>query len=411
MGKIIVLLLLMYPLTAVAQELARFNVKPVNGAGVVPVSFSPEGVNYNTDSGRIALFETGAAGEKEIAVQLETGPAARLWFHFDNKEGEKEYFIRRVRESPDESFAVSFVNKETVTLLLKDNRPVLGYNHSKSNPPAGVDPIYGRSAFIHPVWSPGGEILTRIQPPDHYHHYGIWNPWTSVSIDGREVDFWNLAKGQGTVNFSGYLNSVMGAVYSGVKVHHEHVYFEGDGNAQIALNEIWDIRLWETGSGDPNMADIYVTLNTPMPGGIVLNAYRYGGGIGYRATERWHKDNTTVLTSEGKARAEADGTNARWCIVEGESSVQAGRSGILFLSHPANRMHPEPMRVWPADANGGRGDMFFQFCPVRHAEWDLEPGISYTLKYRLVIFDGDISAEDAEMYWLGFASAPVINPH
>ncbi|WP_332910638.1 DUF6807 family protein [Algoriphagus boritolerans] len=24
--------------------------------------------------------------------------------------------------------------------------------------------------------SPSGQVLSRIQPPDHYHHYGIWGP-------------------------------------------------------------------------------------------------------------------------------------------------------------------------------------------------------------------------------------------
>jgi hypothetical protein len=67
--------------------------------------------------------------------------------------------------------------------------------------------------------------------------------------------------------------------------------------------------------------DYTTSLNSPLPNGIMLDAYRYGGGIGFRATEKWHKDNCTVLTSEGKTRTDADGSNARWCIVEGESDT------------------------------------------------------------------------------------------
>jgi hypothetical protein len=47
------------------------------------------------------------------------------------------------------------------------------------------------------------------------------------------------------------------------------------------------------------------------------------------------------------------------------------------MSHPNNQSHPEPMRVWPLEANQGRGDMFFQFCPIRHKEWKIEPQQSY----------------------------------
>ncbi len=122
-----------------------------------------------------------------------------------------------------------------------------------------------------------------------------------------------------------------------------------------------------------------------------------------RFTERWHKDNCQVLTSEGKDRVAADGTNARWAIVSGEARDGNGTNGILFLSHAENRMHPEPMRVWPIDGNGGRGDMFFEFCPIRHEEWQIESDTEYELKYRMVVFEGELSPKEAETYWQNFA--------
>ena len=88
-------------------------------------------------------------------------------------------------------------------------------------------------------------------------------------------------------------------------------------------------------------------------------------------TEKWTKDNCTVLTSDNKTRIDADGSFAQWCIVEGKSETKEGRSGILFLSHPSNRMHPEPMRVWPIDSNGGRITSY---------------NVCYTKLLRLVIF-------------------------
>ena len=66
-------------------------------------------------------------------------------------------------------------------------------------------------------------------------------------------------------------------------------------------------------------------------------------------------------------------------------------------------MHPEPMRIWPLNANGGRGDMFFEFCPIRHNEWKIEPEKNYILKYRMIIFDGEMSPELAEIHWNSFA--------
>jgi hypothetical protein len=394
---------------AVAQDLARFTVKPQKGAGIGPVWVSLDGINYNTDKSGIALFETGTTGQKEVPSQIEPGTTARLWFMFDNNGSEKTYIIRKVNSGVQQPSTVGLTLSEQGTTLSRDGSPVLTYNHAEVFPPEGVDMKFRRAAFIHPLWSPGGEVLTRIQAPDHYHHYGIWNPWTKTTIDGREIDFWNLLKGQGTVKFGGYLDAVAGQVYAGFSVLQQHVFFAERGSEKTAINEVWDVRVWETGVKGVTVVDLTNTMNTPLPGGIMLDAYRYGGGIGYRATEKWHKDNCTVLTSEGKARAEADGTSARWCIVEGESAVVTGRSGILFLSHPSNRMHPEPMRVWPLNGNGGRGDMFFEFCPIRHNEWKLDPGQNYTLKYRMVVFDGKMLPAEAEKHWKSFATAPLIS--
>jgi hypothetical protein len=68
---------------ALPRDLARFRVIPVTGAGITPVSVSLEGINYNTDKGRIALYEPGRGG-REIPSQVERGIVTRLWFMYDN---------------------------------------------------------------------------------------------------------------------------------------------------------------------------------------------------------------------------------------------------------------------------------------------------------------------------------------
>jgi hypothetical protein len=75
------------------------------------------------------------------------------------------------------------------------------------------------------------------------------------------------------------------------------------------------------------------------------------------------------------------------------------------MSHPSNRAYPEPMRVWPEDING-RGDLYFEFCPTRHQDWKLEQGKNYSQKYRLLVFDGELTESEAEQYWTAFAKPP-----
>lgn len=394
-----------------AQELVRFTVHFDVKCIDAPVSVPLDGLNYNTDNGSLVLYEVSDNDEKQVPVQLEPGHTARLWFiqkGITEENSERSYSLRQ--EASDDRLSTPVrLHKEHMDLnITSGDRPVLSYRYETTFPPAGVNLLYKRSGFIHPLVSPGGEELSRIQAPDHYHHYGIWGPWTLTHIDDREVDFWNLAKGEGTVRFASFLSETEGEVFSGFKALQHHIDFGAPGEDQIAMNEVLDVRTWNA-SNDVWIIDYTTSLNSPLPNGIILDAYRYGGGIGFRATEKWNKDNCTVLTSEGKTRTDADGSNARWCIVEGESGIDQGRSGILFLSHPSNRMHPEPMRVWPLDANDGRGDMYFEFVPIRHEDWKLESKTDYTLKYRMVVFDGKMDAETAELYWNSFAKNPQVD--
>lgn len=393
---------------AIAQELAKFKLTVQETMTDAPVSVSLDGIDYNTDKGSLVLYEVIDGKQQEMASQLETGHSAQLWFILSgiSEKGSTRQFILKKEEKEVPASSVISVKKDNKDLALELNdHPILKYRFAVTEAPEGINPLYQRSGYIHPLSSPKGEVLSRIQPPDHRHHYGIWGPWTHTHIGDRPVDFWNLLLGQGTVKFAGFLSEDEGAVFTGFKALQQHIDFGGKGPDQIAINEILDVRAWNIGQ-HLWLIDYTTSINSPLEDGILLDAYRYGGGIGFRATEKWKVDNCTVLTSDGKTRADADGSFARWCRVEGESN--AGRSGIVFMSHPSNRMHPEPMRVWPLDANKGRGDMYFEFVPIRHEEWKLSPKKTYTLKYRMLVFDDEISVEQAESYWQAFAHPPKV---
>ncbi len=410
MKRILILLVVLISVKVSAQDLLKFEVAAGNiDRTDCPMSLPVDQINYNTDSLKLALFEISGKTETAVPCQLETGSGAKLWFILNGttkKNTKRTFVLRKVANPQVFSTEIKEGVKDGALSLSKAGKPILSYQIETVNPPKGINPLYKRSAFIHPLYSPEGEVLTRIQAPDHYHHYGLWNPWTLTFIGKREVDFWNLMKGEGTVRFAGMISQSEGPVYTGFKSHQEHIDFGAKGADAVVLNELFDVRVWNI-ANQRYLFDYMSTLNTPLDSGILLAAYRYGGGIGYRATEKWNKQNSTVLTSEGRDRKTADGSNARWVIIEGESATQAGRSGILFLSYPANRMHPEPMRVWPEDQNG-RGDVYFEFCPIRHKDWKLEKGNDYTLKYRLVVFDGKMTPEEAENCWQAFANPPKI---
>jgi hypothetical protein len=376
-----------------------------------PVDLNLEGIT-KSDTISFQLFEKVNGQFTEKPYQIESGYTTQLWFILDGttESGEKrEFYLYKIPDHPSRNEITAEVNSKEI-ILKKGKSEILHYQTTILYPPSGVDTIYKRNGFIHPLFSPSGNVLTRVNPPDHYHHVGIWNPWTRVKIGDHVTDFWNLYEKQGTVKFTGINSIVDGPVYGGFQVKQEHIDFQGKTPDELAINEVWDVRAWNV---EPliglkaYLVDLTTFLSVAGNSPIIFEAYRYGGGIGIRANEEWTKDNSTALTSEGKTRLDADGSRARWTDLNG-AFKNNGNSGIVFFSHPANREHPEPMRVWPIDANSGRGDVYFEFCPIRLKEWVLNPGNVYRLKYRMLVYDGKIDKSIADRIWNDFAYPPVV---
>ncbi len=410
---ILLLFILTVGLNAEAQkeELLHFTVD----AGLyqrinTPVSVSLDGITI-IDTLTYQLVEKVNGKLVEKPFQMETAYNTVLWFILDGATASgktREYFLN---QKPNKNFGNKITTEVTGTgiILRNSNSEILNYQTAVHYPPAKVDTAYRRSGFIHPVTTPSGNVLTRLDAPDHYHHFGIWNPWTKVKIGDHVTDFWNLASKQGTVRFAGINSIVSGPVYGGFSVRQEHIDFRGKKPEELTMNEVWDVRAWnvEPVAGIKAwLVDFSTFLTVAGDSTIVFVAYRYAGGIGFRATAEWNKDNSTVLTSEGKTRITADGSHARWADLNGAFNGN-GQSGITFFSHPTNRSHPEPMRVWPESQNG-RGDVYFEFCPTRFTDWALNPGNIYRLKYRMLIYDGKIDKSQGDRIWNDFAYPPVL---
>jgi hypothetical protein len=393
-----------------SRHIASFSISPEKDIPPQPISLDINGLDYN-EADLLVVSTDGRA--QKLPSQFMAGTSPRLWFNPGQvlEAGENYNFKIYGEDTPAIADRIlARKDRDHITLLAGDQE-VLKYRHSMIEAPEGTNPLYRRQgAYIHPLFSPSGKILTEIQPEDHYHHYGIWNPWTRTIFEGRPVDFWNLAEGQGTVRHAGTLAIWSGPLCGGFRVYHEHVDYTAPGADKTALNETWDIRVWSTeiDNRPVSVIDYVFTLNCATDSAVLLSAYRYGGGLGFRGTDAWTRYNSTVLTSEGKTRKDADATNARWCMMEG--SIGEGiRSGVVIMSHPANRAHPEPMRVWPESEAGGIGYLFFEFCPIRHQEWQLLPGREYVLQYRMIVFDGNLDTDQIESYWHHFAYPPIVS--
>lgn len=284
---------------------------------------------------------------------------------------------------------LSVEKQEKGIAILNDGKLLVFYQTQKEPVPEGVDPIFSTSGFIHPLNTLSGETLTRIQPEDHYHHYGIWGPWTKTNIDGRNVDFWNIADKTGRVEFDSLISYEVKDGIAKIKVLQKHWDVQ---NNQVAMSEELTIRVWEP-SKNKYLLEYSSEVTALVK--IELEEYRYGGGLGFRARKDWHSDNSNISTSTGLKRGDADGSLIEWLLVQGPTQSLHGKGGLLIMSHPGNWAHPEPVRVWPEDSEGGKGNVFINFTPTRFEGKKMEAGQTYTLKYGMVVFDGTMNEEDS----------------
>jgi hypothetical protein len=359
-----------------------------------------------SETSDVVLYEQTPDGLKETVSQLYYVKSEKpvLFWILDGRTPAKtsRTFIAKSKKakSPDEA-SMNIEDTRKALVLKKNGQPALQYNYAHLDPPPGVDSAYGRTGgYIHPAYSPEGNVLTNIQPRDHYHHFGIWNPWTRVIYEGKRYDLWNIGEKTGTVRARSVERTYCGNVFSGFTALLDHYIFN-ENSEQIIMNEYWRVKTWNVPDGFLWDFESHLFPSTSLP--ILLEAYRYAG-FGWRGTPEWTKDNSEMLTSEGKTRPEIDGTNARWIYVTGDT--RTGRSGLLFMGHPENYSFPEPLRIWDQNANGGRGDTFINFAPTKNRDWKLLPNEHYVLKYRIFTFEGNMTAEQANQLWRDFAYPP-----
>jgi len=403
----VVILFSLISLDSFSQKVASLEVnltKPAYGLDV-PVSINLDEVTYLSDT-ILALFEIREKGRTAVPFQIEPGDPRKLtWMVTTGTGSAEKHLYELVQGRTDQPEAIKASVNDGALVIHAGDKNLLQYYFRTVYPPKGIDTAYKRSGFIHPLWSPRGQVLTRIQPPDHYHHYGIWNPWTHVEYEGDTIDFWNINTKQGTVRFANFVSVLDGPLFSEFGALHEHVVFRKTGKEKVAMNELQRVRVYAPDkNGDFFIVDFNMLMNCADENPVRLLEYRYAG-LGWRTTEKWDNKNSMVLTSEGKTRKDSDGSKARWCIVQGE--IDNAYAGVVMMSFPTNYNFPEPLRIWPENQYN-RGDMFANFCPTKDMDWLLSPGKNYALKYRFLVFNGRVDKEKAESAWYYFAYPPQV---
>jgi hypothetical protein len=320
-----------------------------------------------------------------VASQWEPDTPAKLWWLAAGAtpKGKKRSFRLEAGTAPA-GISVS-VERDPARIQVKaGDAMLLSYNSAHVEPPAGIDPKYGRSGHIHPVWTPRGKMVTEQFPLDHAHQSGVFLAHTKSRFEGRDLNFWDIQGGKGRVRFKQFHSATSGPVFGEFRVEHEHVDQTVPGGKVAAL-ETWDVRVWNRGNRKSAywVWDITSSLRCAGSSPLELLKYHYGG-MAIRGSGEWSGDKAHFVTSEDKGRIDGNHTRPIWCDLSGP--VGGATAGIALLTHPDNMRYPEPLRIHPTMP-------YMVYAPSHLGDWEIRPGSVHVSRYRFVVHDGEISAD------------------
>ena len=254
--------------------------------------------------------------------------------------------------------------------VLDEGRPVLVYNY-RSVLPEGVPEDRRRSCYIHPIYGPGGEILTDDFPPDHFHHRGLSWMWPQVKAGDRQYDLWTI-KGV-RQRFVKLRSCTGGQVYGVLQVANGWYTDEG----RNILDETVTITTFRS-SMSGRIVDIELVLR-PVGEPVTIGSSGSGyGGLNFRFAPR---TDTMLCTSGGALDKDVNRERFLWSDLSGRFDNSPGFSGVAIFDHPENPSHPTG---WSNRFYGILGPSFTGIEPVT-----IQPEKPLQVRYRLWIHEGD----------------------
>jgi len=266
---------------------------------------------------------------------------------------------------------------------------------------------------LHPLVGPRGRRVTRAWPleegvageaHDHPHHESLW--FTHGMVNG--IDFWAKAKGRWPSDPAAepiprIVQRALAATAAGgrasidatndwvgpdgaiVCTERRRFVFSADATARVVDVEITIAA--DHGSvtlGDTKEGTMAIRVATP------LQPKEANGSAG--AAGR-------IVNSEGLENGAAWGKPARW--VDYSGPIGGAVVGIAMLDHPANIRHPTHWHARDYGLFAANPFGLHDFTGAARGSGDhtIPAGESLTLRYRIVIHDGDAAAAGIEDRW------------
>lgn len=254
---------------------------------------------------------------------------------------------------------------------------VLVYNKAPTPDAAENDPVYTRTGYIHPVFTPSGKQVTDDFAPDHPHQHGLFFAWTKTKYEGRAPEFWNEKKEAGKVHYDETIELIEEGEEIGFVVKHRWEDLKAPEGPKPVLSETWEVMVRK----HSNFYGIRMTTIHEIIGDspLIIETNKYGG-MAIRGSREWMgEEDDLMTTSEGHGRTEGNHTRPEWVKMSG--LVDGEPCGVLARQSPENFRFPQWVRLHPAKP-------YFVFAPMVEEPFTIGPGEKYVSKFEYIVFDG-----------------------
>jgi hypothetical protein len=272
------------------------------------------------------------------------------------------------------SFAFRDVSPESL-LLEEGGEPVFVYNHGLILKP-GFPESMSRSSYLHPVYAPGGIVLTDDFNPDHPHHRGISWMWEVVRVDGQTYDLWTVRGIKS--RFVRWLAREAGPGKARLAV--ENGWFVGE--RKVVREDIEVVA--HPRQGDRRLLDFRLRIEAvdrPVEiAGTPAGKKGFGGFCFRFAPRDGGKEKTLIVTERGPAAQDGVNEPHRWAAILGTFRGQP--AGARIDDDPANPGYPN--NGWLMRHGFGFLNVYFPGLRTH----TLEPGKPVTLRYQVKLFRG-----------------------
>ena len=359
----------------------HFRLRSMDGANTapgaeVPAQFEPDGLG-SAHGTLLWLMPSGPAGRRRFAVEPEARPLPPR--------------MRAQRDPAGGQVQIS-----------EAGEPVLRYNYQTNFPGemlASVKPddrkyARPRSDYIHPLYGPQGEELTKDWPVDHPHHRGIYWAWPEVDYHGQRGDLHALQRVFARPTGNCALRD--GPVCALVEAEN---LWRWEDQEPIVLERTL-IRAWRAGTTG-RFLDLEFHF-TALKDDVVLarRGTDHYGGLNLRLAAVRNQEITFHTDPPGTALRRA------WAELSGVFPG-GGQASLAVLQAPTNPEYPGDWVQYPEI------NWFQPTFPAAGTRYVLKQGQPLVLKFRLWICPGKAGETKLADGWAAYARPPIatLNPH